>query len=83
MVAARPGKEEYEPMQNPRKPVAMLAMLAWLVIYVVAVGSLSGQIGALSGWLQMPLYILAGTLWILPLKPLFAWMNAVEPPEED
>ena len=70
-------------MQNPRKPVAMLAMLAWLVIYVVIVGSLSGPVSALSGWLQMPFYILAGTLWILPLKPLFAWMNAVEPPEED
>lgn len=83
MVAARPGKEEYEPMQNPRKPVAMLAMLAWLVIYIVIVGSLSGPAATLPGWVQMIFYILAGTLWIVPLKPLFAWMNAVEPPEED
>lgn len=70
-------------MRNPRKPIAMLMMLAYLVLYVVAIGSLSGPVGTLPVWVQMPFYILAGVLWILPLKPLFAWMNAVEPPEED
>lgn len=70
-------------MRNPRKPLAMLMMLAWLVVYVVAIGSLSGPASTLPGWVQMIFYVLAGVLWILPLKPLFAWMNAVEPPEED
>lgn len=70
-------------MRNPRKPLAMLMMLTWLVVYVVAIGSLSGPAATLPGWAQMIFYVLAGILWILPLKPLFAWMNAVEPPEED
>ena len=70
-------------MRNPRKPLAMLMMLTWLVVYVVAIGSLSGPAAMLPGWAQMIFYVLAGILWILPLKPLFAWMNAVEPPEED
>lgn len=70
-------------MRNPRKPLAMLMMLTWLVVYVVAIGSLSGPAATLPGWAQMIFYVLAGVLWILPLKPLFAWMNAVEPPEED
>lgn len=70
-------------MQNPRKPVAMLLMLAYLFVYVIGVASLSGPVGTLPAWVQLPFYIAAGVLWILPLKPLFAWMNAIEPPEED
>jgi hypothetical protein len=31
----------------------------------------------------MPVYIVAGIVWIFPLKPLFAWMNRGTPPVEE
>lgn len=70
-------------MHNPRKPIAMLLMLVLIAVYVVIIASLSGPVSQLPDWVQLPFYILAGVLWIVPLKPLFAWMNAVEPPEDD
>ena len=28
-------------------------------------------------------YVVAGIGWVFPLRPLFLWMNANQPPEED
>jgi hypothetical protein len=54
-------------------------MFVWIVIVATVGSRLTGQ----SGWVQLVFYVAAGTLWILPLRPLLAWMNAAEPPEED
>ena len=60
-----------------RKPVGLFIILALILGWAVLVGSLSGQIGTLPMWLQVPVYIVLGLIWIwiLPLKRLLAWME--------
>ncbi len=70
-------------MRNPRKPVAALLLLAYLSAYVVLIGSFSGPLSLLPGWVQLAFYVIAGCIWIVPLRPLLRWMNAAEPPAGD
>ena len=60
-----------------RKPVGMLAILGLIALWAVLVASLSGPIGALPVWMQTPLYVVLGIvwIWILPLRRLLAWME--------
>jgi len=60
-----------------RKPVGMLAIVGLSALWAVLVGSLSGQIGTLPMWVQVPVYIFLGLIWIwiLPLRRLLAWME--------
>ncbi|OHD05491.1 MAG: hypothetical protein A2095_06400 [Sphingomonadales bacterium GWF1_63_6] len=55
----------------------MFIILALILGWAVLVGSLSGPIGTLPMWLQVPVYIVLGLIWIwiLPLKRLLAWME--------
>ena len=66
-----------------RKPVASLILLSFIVMYIVLVGTFSGMIGAWPRWAQLVFYVIAGFAWILPLKPLFAWMNGGPQEERD
>jgi len=62
---------------NPswRKPFGMtlilLLILAWTGI-ILALSPLIEQLPALA---QAPIYLVAGIVWILPLKPLLRWME--------
>lgn len=58
-----------------RKPAGVLAILALIIAWGVAVASLSGIVG---GWpiaAQTLFYLIAGVVWIAPLKPLLRWME--------
>lgn len=58
-----------------RKPAGVLAILALIAVWCVAVASLSGVVG---GWwwpLQAVFYLVTGLVWIAPLKPLLRWME--------
>jgi hypothetical protein len=58
-----------------RKPAGMFAILALIALWCGAIASFSGPIGRLPGWVQLPLYIVTGIVWIMPLKPLLRWME--------
>ena len=58
-----------------RKPAGMLAILAYLSAWVVLVASFSQEIGSLAWPLQLLVYLVAGIVWILPLKPALRWME--------
>lgn len=60
-----------------RKPVGMLTIIGLIVAWAVLVGSLSGLIGMLPVWAQVPIYVLLGIIWIwiLPLRRLLVWME--------
>jgi hypothetical protein len=62
---------------NPswRKPAGALAIIALIIGWTVLVVSLSGQIGRLPTLVQAIVYLVAGIVWILPLRPLLAWME--------
>ena len=44
-------------------------------VWAVIVATASPWIGTLPALVQAPVYIVAGIVWILPLKPLLAWME--------
>lgn len=58
-------------------------MLAFLAFWVWGISLISPAPGSWPFGLEIVFYLLAGTLWILPLRPLLRWMNANELPEED
>ncbi|HWK37049.1 DUF2842 domain-containing protein [Sphingomonas sp.] len=58
-----------------RKPVGMLGLLVYIAAWVVLVTSFSGPIGRLPWPVQTVIYVVAGLVWIAPLKPLLQWME--------
>ncbi|MBK5264299.1 MAG: DUF2842 domain-containing protein [Alphaproteobacteria bacterium] len=62
---------------NPswRKPVGMFLILGIIAVWAVIVASMVQYITLLPGIVQMVIYAVAGIVWILPLKPLLAWME--------
>jgi len=60
----------------------MLVMLAYLGFYIWLVTRITPIIGQMHDLVQLVFYVFAGLIWIVPLKPLFAWMNVGTPPPE-
>ena len=58
-----------------RKPTGIFLILLIIVVWAVIVATASPWIGALPVLLQGLVYVAAGIVWILPLKPLLAWME--------
>ena len=58
-----------------RIPLGILGMLAVLSIYVLGVAWASQWIGRLHVLLQVPVYIVLGIVWILPLGRFLKWME--------
>ena len=63
------------PPPSWRKPAGMLLILAIIAGWAVIVASASSWIATLPRLIQAIVYIVAGLIWILPLKPLLAWME--------
>lgn len=58
-----------------RKPAGMALILAIILVWAVIVASLADQIARLPGLVEALVYIVAGLIWIAPLKPLLRWME--------
>ena len=58
-----------------RKPFGIFLILFIILVWAVIVASASPWIGQLHMLVQGVIYIVAGIVWILPLKPLLAWME--------
>lgn len=58
-----------------RKPFGIMMILALITIWAVLVASLSGTVGEWHVLAQSLFYLIAGIVWILPLKPLLVWME--------
>lgn len=50
----------------------MALILIWIVCWCVLVAEIGGR---LSGWVQLPYYLVVGIVWIFPLRPLLRWME--------
>ncbi len=59
-----------------RKPVGVLAIVALIAVWCVLVASLSGIVGGWHWVFQLLFYLVAGIVWITPLKPLLRWMES-------
>ena len=65
------------PLKQPswRKPAGMLAILLIIFIWSVIVVSASEFIGAQHIAVQTLIYLVAGIIWIAPMRPLMIWME--------
>jgi len=59
-----------------RKPFGAFLIMAIIIIWAVLVLIASPLIEKLPVILQAVVYTFAGIAWIMPLKPLLAWMEA-------
>ncbi|MGC6399222.1 DUF2842 domain-containing protein [Sphingomonas sp. FW199] len=58
-----------------RKPVGALSIIGIILIWIVLIASLSDYLAMLWWPVQAVFYLIAGIVWILPLKPLLRWME--------
>lgn len=67
------------PPPRPRwqKPIGMLAIVAMIVLWCVAIASLSRWIGQWPEVVQLLFYVAAGVawLWLLPMRRMLSWME--------
>lgn len=58
-----------------RKPVGIFAILAIIALWATLVASLAGLVEHWPALVQGLFYLVAGLVWIAPLKPLLRWME--------
>jgi len=58
-----------------RKPAGALGIVAWIFVWIILVTSFSRWIGQLHGLAQLPIYVVTGIVWILPLGGALRWME--------
>ena len=66
---------QQRPSPTWRKPAGMVAILVIIAVWAFLVVSMSGYIGQLHILLQAIIYLIAGIIWIAPLRPLLIWME--------
>jgi hypothetical protein len=68
-------------MSNPppepswRKPVGILGLLAYLAVYALVISLFADRLSAVPQPFLFIVYLVAGVAWVVPLRPLFLWMN--------
>ena len=65
------------PRPRWQKPVGMLAILAMLGAWCVAIASLSSWVAQWPAIAQVVFYLIAGVawLWLLPMRRMLRWME--------
>ena len=58
-----------------RQPVGILLILLLIAGWAVVVASIAPLLADAPRWLHVLYYLVAGIVWILPLKPLLRWME--------
>lgn len=58
-----------------RKPAGILLILLLIACWAVLVVTLAERLPALAWPLKALFFLVAGLVWILPLKPLLRWME--------
>lgn len=64
-----------DPQPSWRKPFGILLIILLIVAWAGLVASLSPWVGEWPVLVQGVFYVVAGIVWILPLKPLLRWME--------
>jgi predicted membrane channel-forming protein YqfA (hemolysin III family) len=59
-----------------RKALGCFVLLAYLALYAALAATLGTYVLAHTpNWAALIYYVVAGVVWVAPLKPLFDWMN--------
>ena len=65
--------KEYRPTW--RKPAGIIVLVIALTAYAAAGAAFSGTIGQWHVLVQTVVYIVLGTIWLLPLRRFLIWME--------
>jgi Protein of unknown function (DUF2842) len=62
---------------NPswRKPAGALLIVGLITVWAILIASLGNIVIGWPALVQAIFYLIAGTVWILPLGPLLKWME--------
>ena len=60
---------------NGRKLAGIAAILALIAVWALLIASLAHVVGSWPVLVQAVFYLVAGMIWIAPLKPLLRWME--------
>ena len=63
------------PKPSWRKPAGIGLILLLIAVWAVIVATVAGRIGDMPLVVKVLFYLVAGIIWILPLKPLLRWME--------
>jgi uncharacterized membrane protein len=63
--------QELEP--RPRPTIAIFMILAVITGWALVVAALSSLVSLWPGLVQLLFYLVAGFIWILPIKPILRW----------
>lgn len=58
-----------------RKPAGIIGLLVYLTLYALIVSSFGDVLARLPTLLTVLGYLVLGLAWVIPLRPLFIWMN--------
>jgi len=59
-----------------RKALGSLAICVWLIGYIAVAVMIGERLHTLPAIAPLLFYAVAGVAWVIPLRPLFKWMNA-------
>ena len=52
-----------------------IVLLVWMTGYIAIAATIGSRLINANFWIMMAYYPIAGFAWVLPLKPLIAWMS--------
>jgi hypothetical protein len=59
-----------------KKLIGTVAMLIWLVVYALVATGVAVRVLPHAEWyVSLLFYVLAGTLWAIPIGMMFPWMH--------
>jgi membrane protein implicated in regulation of membrane protease activity len=56
-----------------RKFITMLILTTYIGLYIAAAATVGGMLVQQPKWLQLIYFVIAGVVWVFPLKPLMNW----------
>ena len=69
------SQQPADPQPSWRKPAGMFLILTLILVWTGIVVSVSPWVGTWPVLVQAVFYLVAGIIWIMPLKPLLRWME--------
>lgn len=63
----------HEETPRPRPAIAIFMILGVIAVWAALVASVSDTVTRWPALVQLVFYIVAGIVWILPLKPILRW----------
>lgn len=75
--------QEEQPRSRPTAGAFMI--IGIIIVWAILIASLSDIVSRWPALVQLPFYIVAGVVWILPLRPILRWSETgrwrADPPQ--